>query len=213
MSGIEAIQNATPTDFAALDAQLAQASSYDANRYSKDDSLFVQFYMRPLLDEEESKKLGRAIYKDTEFVKIMVPGDKSTMIDRPIRIIEDEAARFPRQYAAFKAGHEDQVVGTPIALMPGLSPAQVEEYKFLGLRTIEQLANAKDDVTLRVMGLVEVREKAKKMLLLLEGKADAERDAVREERISRLEAQNQALMEQLAAISEQKVPGTPLKKG
>lgn len=217
MNGIEAIQNAIPTDFSALDAQLAQASNYDANRYAKDDALFVQFYLRPLLDEEASKAAGRAIYKDTEFVKIMVPGDKTTMIDRPVRIIEDETARFPRQYAAFRAGSEEQIIGTPIGLLPGITPSQVEEYRYLGLRTVEQLANAKDDVVLKIMGLPEVRERAKKLLAVLEGKAEAEKEAARDDRIARLEAQNKALMEQLAALAtaapaEHKVPGTPLKK-
>lgn len=213
MNTIEALQNATPTNFDALDQQLAQASSYDANRYSKDDALYVQFYTRPLLDQEASQAAGRAIYKDTEFVKIMVPGDKTTMIDRPIKIIEDESQRFPRQYAAFKAGAEEQVIGTPIGLLPGISPSQIEEYRYLGLRTVEQLASAKDDVVLKVMGMQDARERAKRLLAVLEGKAEAAADAARDDRIAKLEEQNRALLDQLAVIAGTKqVSGTPLKK-
>lgn len=217
---IEAIQNSTPTDFNALDAALNQQSSFDSNRFAQDNALLVQFYTRPLRDEEASKEAGRAIYRDTEFVKIIAPGDKTSVIDRPVKVIEDETIRFAKQYEAFKRGATEQVSGTPIGLMPGISESQVEEYKHLGIRTIEHLAAAPDSVTLRVMGMVELKQRAQKMLAVLEGKAEAERDAERDERLSKLEQQNRELMEQLnrvtapAAASEQpKVSGTPLGKG
>lgn len=197
---IEALQNAVPTDFNVLDAQLAQQSSYDANRHSQDGALLVQFYMRPLLDEEASKAAGRAIYRDTEFVRIMSPGDKTSIIDRPVRIIEDETVRFAKQYEMFKRGAKEQVSGTPIGLLPGISESQVEEYKYLGLRTVEQLAAAPDSTVLRVMGMLEMKQRAQRMLDALEGRKDTERD----DRISNLEAQNKALMEQLEKLAERK---------
>lgn len=201
---IEVIQNAVPTDFNQLDAQLAQQSNYDANRYAQDGALLVQFYMRPLLDQEASEAAGRAIYRDTEFIRIINPGDKTTVIDRPTRVVEDEQLRFPKQYEMFKRGAAEQVTGTPIGLLPGISEAQVEEYKYLGLRTVEQLAVAPDSTVLRVMGMVDMKQRAQRMLDALEGRKDAQRD----DRLSTLEAQNRALTEQLAALAEKQAkPG------
>jgi len=195
---IEALQNATPTDFNNLDAQLAAQSDYNANRYAQDGALLVQFYMRPLLDKDASEAAGRAIYRDTEFVRIMSPGDKTTIIDRPTRIVEDEPARFSKQYEMFKRGAQEQTSGTPIGLLPGISESQVEEYKYLGLRTVEQLAAAPDSVVLRVMGMVDAKQRAQRMLNAFEGRKDSERD----DRLAALEAQNKALTEQLQALAE-----------
>ena len=59
---------------------------------------------------------------------------------RPARQLDK--ARFARQYQAFKAGKEDQQSGTPLNVVPFMTPAKAEEYKFFNIATVEQLAGA-----------------------------------------------------------------------
>ena len=79
-----------------------------------DDKLYVIFHMDIVKDEGKSVEEGRPIFNDVEFVQIFVPGDKTNVIDRPIR--PSDKARFPKQYQAFKEGkaEEAQLQKTPL---------------------------------------------------------------------------------------------------
>ena len=187
------LQATEPTDFRQFDQEAASRSDYDANRYRGDEALYVQFYQRPDKDMEASQAAGRAIYKTAEYVRISVPGDKTTVIDRPIRVIEDEPARFPKQYDAFKRGAEAEVTGTPLEAMPSLSLAIIEEYKFLKIRTVEALAGVPDALTNQVRSMVEHKQAAQKFLAALEAGKDEKRD----ETMKSLEAENKLIRAQL----------------
>jgi hypothetical protein len=76
-----------------------------------DKSLYVQFYMHFNENQTKSQEAGRPVFDDCEFVKIFSPGDRTNIIDRPVR--ESDKLRFPGQYAAFKANKEQQASGTP----------------------------------------------------------------------------------------------------
>jgi hypothetical protein len=187
------LQAAEPTDFRQFDQEAASLSDYNANRYRGDQGLYVQFYQRPDKDMEASQEAGRAIYKTVEYVRISVPGDKTTVIDRPVRIIEDEPSRFPKQYEAFKRGAADEVIGTPLEAMPSLTPSTIEEYKYLKIRTVEALANVPDVLTNQVRGLAEHKLAADRFLAVLESGKDEARD----ERIAAMEAENKLLRERM----------------
>jgi len=146
---VAAAQNAEQTNFSMLDAQLAGRSDYNVNRFAGDSRLHVAFSMRPLVNEEESAKAQRPIYEDREFIQIMIPGDKQNII---LRVAEDfDRQRFAEHYAKFKAG-ASQVIGTPLA-NAGIFPAsRCEEFAHFGIRTVEQLANANDNLAPRFMG-------------------------------------------------------------
>lgn len=112
---------------------------------SEDDAkLHVEFFMEPVYQDFESKvsEPQRKIYKDTEYIKIFIPGDKQTNIIR--QVFPNDRQRWPQQYARFKQGLADQVVGTPISSMPSMSAEKVKEYEFFHIRTIEQLADCPD---------------------------------------------------------------------
>jgi hypothetical protein len=164
MSNIEALQNSTPTDWSVHDQQLANSSDWNVNRYAMDNKLHVQFYMKPAIDQVASAAANRPIYKDTEFVRIMLPGDKQNIIDRQVGVVEDERRRFAQHYAKFKTGQAEQIVGTPLTLVPFLTPAQAEEYKFFNIRTVEQLAAAPDSIGGKFMGFNQHKQKAQAFL-------------------------------------------------
>jgi len=158
---VENLQNSTPTDWNKFDQQLQNMSNWDSNRFAMDKNLHVRFYMKPRLNPDRSAEANRAIYEDTEYVEIMIPGDKHNIIQRPVW--EQDIVRFGELYNKFKAG-QDQVIGTPLGVVPFLTPAQVEEFGFFNVKTVEQLANLNDGISGRFMGAHELKAKAKAWL-------------------------------------------------
>jgi hypothetical protein len=158
---VEELQNSTPTNWNQFDQQLREQSSWDHNRFAKDGSLHIRFYMSPRLNPDKSAEANRAIYEDTEYVEIMIPGDKHNIVQRPVW--SQDIVRFASQYEKFKKGL-NQIVGTPLAAVPFLTQAQVEEFAFFNIRTVEQLANLNDAISGQFMGAHEFKAKAKAWL-------------------------------------------------
>lgn len=168
-----------------------------------DDSLFVQFYMGVCVDQEASDKAGRLIARDEEFCRIMIPGDKNNIIDRPAS--EHDKRRFPRQYEAFKAGvkEEDQVVGTRLRDWPLCSRGQVAEFEYLGVKTVEQLAELRDDVVSRVPGARDLKDIAKSWLGRAKSTAEAAQSVAERKALqSRITELENAIKEQGKVITQ-----------
>jgi hypothetical protein len=125
-----------------------------------DDQLVVFFYMGVIKNEAKTLDAGRHIFDDVECVRIIIPGDKNTVNDRPAS--DGDKRRFAKQYAMFKQGvkEEDQVSGTRLKEWPFLSRGQCEELNYLGIKTVEQLAELRDDITAKVPGLVAIKRNA-----------------------------------------------------
>jgi hypothetical protein len=109
------------------------------------------FYNFAVKNEDASATQGRDIYEDKEFIEIRVPGDRNLIIQRAVQrggpALLDDTKRFAAHYKAFKDGvSDDVVVGTPLAVFPGITPAQREELAYFKVRTVEHLADLKDDV-------------------------------------------------------------------
>jgi hypothetical protein len=132
-----------------------------------DKSLYVQFYMHFNENQTKSQEAGRPVFDDCEFVKIFSPGDRTNIIDRPVR--ESDKLRFPGQYAAFKANKEQQASGTPLAEWPIVSRSMAEELKYLGFHTVEQIAEANDGAVAKHAGLTNLKVKARAYLELAAG--------------------------------------------
>lgn len=158
---VEAAQNASPTDFTNFDQQLVNKSSWDLNRFADDSKLHVRFYSKPRLNPDKSAIENRAIYEDTDYIEIMIPGDKHNIIQRPCW--EQDLQRFPVHYEKYKKG-QAQVVGTPLAAVPFLTQAQVEEFAFFQVRTVEHLAGINDAVIGKFMGGHTLKAQAKAWL-------------------------------------------------
>lgn len=174
-----------------------------------DDKLLVFFYMNIMADDAKTEEEGRPIYRDTEFIKIFTPGDKNNVIDRPIR--PQDKQRFAKQYMAFKAGggEDEQLVGTRLTDWPLIGRAQAQELAHLGIKTVEQVADARDDIVLKVPGLQHLKTTAQawigkakqgadaakiaKRMEDLEAQLNAQKEAVRD-----LMAQNKMLMDRLS---------------
>lgn len=132
-----------------------------------DKSLYVQFYMHYLQNGEKSEKEGRPVFDDTEFVKIFSPGDRTNIIDRPVR--PSDNIRFSEQYRRFKENKENQATGTPLTEWPIVTRGMAEELKYLGFSTVEQVAEANDNAVGKHMGLTDLKVKAKAYLAIASG--------------------------------------------
>jgi len=126
------------------------------------NTLLVRFYTKPRQDDIESALQGRPIFKDTPYIEIHKPGNKSSVIIRPVR--DTDGQKYPTQWAAFKNGESQEDVGTPLAEWPQMSRSQVEELRFFNIRTVEHLANMADVDAQKFMGINSLKQKAKDFL-------------------------------------------------
>ncbi len=191
-----------PTDWNAVQT----APGLDESRIAEDGKLFVQFYRKPVINARKSTEAGRAIYEDRDFIKIMVPGDKLNIVDRQVNDLD--AARFAARYEKWKAGQGNAVEGTPLASLPKMTPTKVEEYKYFGILTVEQLAGAPDNVGQKFFSFNEDKRSAKAFIELAKGNAPLEKMneelKARDSKIEELQAQIEAITKMMASKPEKK---------
>lgn len=175
--------------------QIADAPGLDESRFAGDDRLYVTFSRKPKLMAHESREAGRAIFREVDFIRIMVPGDKLTVVEREVD--EIDRRRFASRYEKWLAGAGNVIEGTPLASLPKMTPAKVEEYKFFNIHTVEQLAEAADNVGQKFFGFQEDKRSAKAFLELAKGNAPIEKMQAelkeRDAKIDELQAQVEAI--------------------
>jgi len=193
----------------------------DSDTQGADARLAVQFYKKSLKQDMASDEAGRPIFKEFDFVRIMIPGDNLTEIDTYAQ--ESHKQRFPRQWAHYQnqvANHED-IIGTPLDQWPQITRSQADELRGLKFHTVESIADCSDQQLQRI-GMVagmsphNFRLKAKAFLNLANDSAEvaqreSELQALREEnakitaeteaKLSKMQEQMEAL---LAAVAEKK---------
>ena len=171
-----------------------------------DSRLAVTFYKRSMKQDDESLAAGRPIFKEFDFVRIMVPGDALTEIDTYAN--ESHKARFPRQWAHYQnqVGTHEQVIGTPIEEWTIISRSQADELKGIKFVTVESVANASDQ-QLQKIGMIagmnpySFRDKAKAFLSLADQVGESNQ---REAEIEKLRQENAAIkMEADAKLAKQ----------
>jgi len=157
-----------------------------------DSRLAVQFYKKSVKQDIASDEAGRPIFKEFDFVRIMIPGDNLTEIDTYAQ--ESHKQRFPRQWAHYQnqvANHQD-IIGTPLEAWPQITRSQAEELKGLKFHTVEAIADCSDQQLQRI-GMVagmsphNFRLKAKAFLNLASESADISK---REEELAQLKEEN-----------------------
>ena len=190
-----------------------------------DSRLAVQFYKKSVKQDIASDEAGRPIFKEFDFVRIMIPGDNLTEIDTYAQ--ESHKQRFPRQWAHYQnqvANHQD-IIGTPIDQWPQVSRSQADELRGLKFHTVESIADCSDQQLQRI-GMVagmsphNFRLKAKAFLNLANDSAEgAHREAelaqVKEENAkikAETDAKLAAMQEQMSALLAAVAEKTPKKR-
>ena len=178
-------------------------NSGNFNRFKGDAKIFAHFFLQPIQDDAESSVAGRPIFKDEEFIRIIVPGDKKNIVVRPAMKMDKE--RFAQQYAKFKNNEEQSATGTHLEKWAGVTRAQVEELKHFGVRTVEQLALIDDTNAQKFMGIMMLRNRARDYVEAAKGEAPTVAlRAELAERDNKIEALQKAIEEMRSMLEAQK---------
>jgi hypothetical protein len=158
-----------------------------------DETLLVKFMLEPMKSNTKSKEAGRPIFIDVDWIEVMQPGNKDSIIKR-VATPQDKN-RFPEHFRKYKAREDQEAVeGTLLSEWPGVGKSQCEELKFFNIRTIEQLIGMSGSNMQGIMGINGLQEKAKKYLEASNVEAAAEA-------LLAAEARNTALEETVARLT------------
>jgi hypothetical protein len=138
-----------------------------SNIPQQNHGLLVQFYIHPQLDQDASAEEGRPIYKDREYIRLRVIGDKASLVERPVRLGFDpkcDNVRFRKEYDAYKQNREVKLEGTPLAQWPPISKGQIKELEHFGVKTVEQLSTMSDTHVQGFMGIMSLRNLARRYM-------------------------------------------------
>jgi hypothetical protein len=173
-------------------------------RYHGDETLLVRFFMNPRINTIKTKTWGRPIYEEVPYVQIMQPGNKDSIIIRPAT--KRDKGRFAEHYRKFEAREDQEAIeGTLLAEWAGVTRSQVEELKYLNVRTVEQLAAMSDSNATGVMGAGFLKQKAQKYLDDTDGNATAEA-------LAEMQAKYDALIAQMHEINAKPEPKPKRKR-
>jgi hypothetical protein len=171
----------------------------DSDVANADAHLHVEFYV-----------YDKAPYKDVPFVRIMVPGDKTNIIEQPVR--EHHKERFIRQWLYFQSKNDDgQVIGTKLDQWNKDKPEdfndhQMAELQILKFQTVEQVATATDAQLQRIgMGAAGLRERARAYITQKNNSESSSELAKTRSELDELKAQ-------MALLMSQRKPGRPRKE-
>ena len=171
-----------------------------AKEQEVDAQLLVRFFYKVREDKNATLKEGRPIFKEVEYVEIRIPGSRSVQACRPAT--EDDKRRFHRHYDAFQKRVEMPEEGTSLTEWPQISRSQVEELKFFGVKTVEQLASMSDTNISQFQGGYGLRNRAQEWLKTADSTALIAEKEVLNRRIAELEAKIDALVANQGATEE-----------
>lgn len=106
----------------------------------------VKFFFAYNENVEKSRQEGRPIFDEIPSISIQWPGGDETVR----RIEQQDITDYPEKYAQFKAGSEPMTEGTPLAEWTMMNGSAMRELQYFGFKSVEQLAQANDDVKRRL---------------------------------------------------------------
>jgi hypothetical protein len=165
----------------------------------------VGFGLSAILDDAKTAEAGHEVYKDVEFIKIAIPGDRNSLFFQPAT--EQHKKRFPRAWADYKARDITKPrEGLPIENWAPISRATALNLKAVNIHTVEDLAVVHDGhvASLGIQGR-ELRAKAQAFLEQARDTAAATRAAKEKQE---LQDQIKALQAQIADLAA-RAPAPP----
>lgn len=118
-------------------------SSASKKRYAGANVKFFNSYNE---NKQKSLDAGRPIFDEIVSISIQWPGGDETVR----RVEPQDIAEYPEKWAAFQAGNKPVESGTPLCEWPPLPGSTLRELQHLGFQTLEQLAEANDDIKRRL---------------------------------------------------------------
>lgn len=128
---------------------------------SKESQLIVIFNPATRLNKAKSLLAGTDQHDDIDEITVIAPGERAPILG-PVQATEKHKADYPMAWAAYKEKRKQpSESGLPLELWPLTTLARVEEFKSIGIRTVEALAMVSDE-RLRNLGMGgrDLRQKA-----------------------------------------------------
>lgn len=157
------------SDYRPMGFESDVSNPHFAGAQNPDDLLFVEFYMHEPEDWNKSMEQGKMVKGPSiPYIRIQKPGDKTSIIETPVR--EDHKQRWTQKWLYFqmKAGlisGDTSIPGWKLEEWEFLKEDQIRELKFMRFTVVEQIAGASDDQCQRLgMGGMSLREAAKRAL-------------------------------------------------
>lgn len=188
---------------------------------------YVTFEVRAEEDRAASIEAGHYVGKDVHYALVTPMGSKDRLERNAeewfVKLEQDVIeGRFPREwfthfktaYKAFCEGNEAPLSGTAIVNWPPVSPAQIKTLQSLHVRTVEDLAQANEEVLGRLgMGGRALKQKAIDWLASSKdiGKVSEEMSALRASNDA-LKVRNEQLESQVKEILQRLDDGAKAKK-
>ena len=172
-----------------------------------DDRLGVMFYMQVVEDSARTLAEGRKCFREEEYVRIMVPGDRTNVVERPVQVTgilpTDDRMRFAKQYERFKTKQaQTPHEGTPLTLWPQIPPTLAEELKFINIFTVEQLADLADTYVHKLPMGHQWKQKAAQFVQAMKDQSQVNKlQMALDERDTRIDALENAIKEQAEQIA------------
>lgn len=161
--------------------------------------LVVKFDLKAVEDKEATAEAGHLVCRDTEYISIIVPGDRNSKVHRPVR--PEDKQRFRGAYQDWKSGLTTKPAGMPLEDWPGVTRSQVEMLKFQHIFSVEQLAEVADSSLPSLgLGAPELKQRARDYLEAAKGAAPL--DKLRKD-FAELQAALDTKDRQLAACLEE----------
>lgn len=152
-----------------MSTQTFDGEVYEDGQQFKDDAkLVVMFQYLPVKDQVRSDQEGRPCFVDVEYITIIVPGSRDTLVTE---VTDQYRNRFRKQYDNWKARIEDPASGTPLKELPWMTVSQVMEFAAMNVKTVEQLVNLPDSIAQKFMGFHQIKDRAKRFLEAAAGEA------------------------------------------
>jgi hypothetical protein len=143
------------------------------------EGLALRFFMKRVPDEDRTRREGRPVEREAEWVVLHPIANKSTTIEREV----SDRERATDAYRDWKAGRPH---GTPLEAWDKVTPDMADDLRGQGIYCVEHVASLPDSA--RVMNKFALRREAQEWLV--KRTADAARLAVdeRDAKIAALEA-------------------------
>ena len=147
----------TEADYGATDQAM------NRNAQAGDETLLVKFENQAKTNEAKSKEAGLPIQEMVTFISIKFPGQRNQAIYREVR--PKDKLRFPRHWEAFNQRETlPQAEGTALSEWAGVNAAQVEEFKYFHITTVQELVSVNDTNAKNIRGFYALKEKAQAYL-------------------------------------------------
>jgi hypothetical protein len=153
----------------------------------------VEFFIHPVHMEFESNLKGRPIYQDREMIRIMVPGDTKTVVER--YTTAEDRTEYSREHAAFLKQETLAADGTPLEQWPIMTKAMIRTLKAFNVLTVEHVANLSDDQMSQI-GILGLRTTRRQAEVFMEAARTGAVPAA-------LVAENEMLKQQAAGFQQQ----------